>query len=268
MIKIGVLYGYGINCQDETEYACKVTNALVEKMHINELLNKEKNLENVHFLVLPGGFSGGDQLGAGTYFALKMKKMQNELEKFLDEGKLILGICNGFQILVSLGLLPGFNRWQQEAELLQNDCGNFQDRWIKLVINKSCKNAFLSGLEYMELPIRHGEGKFWAPQETINAIKKENLIAMQYAKNKEQIAMQEFPFNPNGSLLDIAAITNKEGTILGMMPHPEAFSNYENHPHWTLWKELEKRGVSVEKPPLGIQIFKNAVEYLRRNGFG
>lgn len=257
MIKVGVLYGYGINCQDETVYACKkagFNESAVKKIHLNELLIGKEKLENYHFLIFPGGFSGGDQLGAGVFFALKMEKLKEDIQKFIGDEKLILGICNGFQVLVNIGLLPGV--------LTYNDCGNFQDRWVFLSVRKSLC-VFTKGIESLQLPIRHGEGKFWAQREILEKISKHRQIVMKYSKEDGSLAQGVFPFNPNGSLADIAGVSSSSGRVLGLMPHPEAFIDWINHPKWTREKEkLKRKGKTLPERGGGLLIFKNAFEYL------
>lgn len=257
--KVAVLTGFGLNCQDETEYACKIAGFRnIEQIHLNKFLNGSKKLADYHFLIIPGGFSGGDQLGAGVFFALKMEKLRKDIEEFIAAGKLILGICNGFQVLVNLGLLPG--------SLTYNDCGNFQTRWVKLMVNKNSPCIFTKGIECIELPIRHGEGKFWAPQEELIRIKENNQAIVKYAsKITGNLAGGSFPENPNGSLDDIAGVANDRGTIFGLMPHPEDFNIKTNHPGWTREKieaQNKKEEYSSGEEGGGIIIFRNARIYL------
>lgn len=255
--RVVILYGYGINCQDETEYACRTAGfGDVRKVHLNKFLNGEEKLGNEQFLIFPGGFSGGDQLGAGVFFALKMEKLREALQRFVGEEKLILGICNGFQVLVNLGLLPGY--------LTYNDCGNFQNRWVSLSVNGKSPCIFTKGIESMELPIRHGEGKFWAVKDTLDGLEKNQQIVAKYVREDGSLAEGIFPFNPNGSLKDIAGISDSSGRVLGLMPHPEAHIDWTNHPRWTRKKEILRRaGKPIPKEGQGLSIFKNAFEYLK-----
>lgn len=257
MIRVAILYGYGINCQDETEYACRVAGfPEVRKIHLNKFLKGEENLEDFHFLIFPGGFSGGDQLGAGVFLSLKMEKLKDDIQKFVANGKLILGICNGFQVLVNLGLLPG--------SLTYNDCGNFQNRWLFLsVSDSSC--IFTKGIDFLELPIRHAEGKFWAQSDVLKRLKHNKQIVVRYAREDKSLAEGIFPFNPNGSLMDIAGITDSSGRVYGLMPHPEAYIDWSNHPSWTRKKErLKREGKVIPKYGEGLLIFRNAFEYLKK----
>ncbi len=255
--KIAILYGYGINCQDETEYACQRAGfSEIKKVHLNRFLNREENLDNYQFLIFPGGFSGGDQLGAGVFFALKMEKLREDFRRFIEDEKLILGICNGFQVEVNFGLLPGY--------LTHNDCGNFQDRWVSLSVNEKSPCVFTKGIKSMELPIRHGEGKFWAVRDVIEGLEKNQQIVARYVREDGSLAGGIFPFNPNGSLKDIAGISDSSGRVLGLMPHPEAHIDWTNHPQWTRKKEVLKRaGKPIPEEGQGLSIFKNAYEYLK-----
>lgn len=235
MIKTAILYGYGLNCQDETAYACKVAGfENVEKIHINQLLNGLRKLSEFHLLVIPGGFSGGDQLGAGVFFALKLEKLREDIEEFIAAGKLILGICNGFQVLVNFGLLPG--------SLTYNDCGNFQTRWVNLKVNKNSPCVFTKGIKFLRLPVRNGEGKFWALPEELDRIERNNLVVVKYASKDGLLAQEKFPANSSGSLRDIAGTTDNTGQVFGLMPHPEDNNRKTSHPVWTREKAKAQNG--------------------------
>ena len=258
MIKAVIIHGYGLNCQDETCYACKTAGFKhVEKIHINQFLNGSRKLSEFHLLVIPGGFSGGDQLGAGVFFALKLEKLREDIEEFIAAEKLILGICNGFQVLTIFGLLPG--------SLTYNDCGNFQTRWVHLKINERSPCVFTRGIEYLELPIRHGEGKYWALPEELDRIEENSQVVLKYVMESENLAHRIFPKNPNGSLRDIAGITNETGTVFGLMPHPEDYNRRTSHLGWTREKAILKN-IGKEFPSNqeggGIIIFRNAKIYL------
>jgi phosphoribosylformylglycinamidine synthase subunit PurQ / glutaminase len=267
-----VLTGYGLNCDLETQYALALAGFAAERVHITELLksnsdNREPKLENFQILVFDGGFSWGDDHGAGVLLATRLKhKLKADLEAFIAAGKLIIGICNGFQAMVNMGLLPGFDgRYdQREVALLSNDCGNFRDDWVHLKINPESVCLFTKGLENLDLPIRHGEGKFYAPESVLREILQNNQVALSYALPSGESAQGRFPENPNGSLLDIAGICDPTGRIFGLMPHPEAFHHFTQHPHWTFHKELRKRErKSIENEEgAGLKIFQNAYAYL------
>lgn len=215
-----------------------------------------------------GGFSWGDDHGAGVVQSVRMKtNIGDKLQEFVAQGKLVIGICNGFQCLVNLGLLPGIDAdyTRRSVALTYNDCGNFRDHWVNLNVNAKSPCVFTKGLEDLELPIRHGEGKFVASDEILNTLLQNNQVALQYANPDGQAAQGEFPANPNGSLHDIAGICDPTGHIFGLMPHPEGFNHWTNHPGWTLQKERIKRGQDDPPPTItpGVQMFKNAVDFYK-----
>jgi len=271
-----VLSGYGLNCDFETQYALQLAGFEAERVHISQLLREHvsadevRSLADFHLLAFDGGFSWGDDHGAGVLLATRLKyKLQEELEGFIGSGKLIIGICNGFQAMVNMGLLPGFEgRYDsREVALLANDCGNFRNDWIHLEINPAAPCLFTRGLDKMELPIRHGEGKFYAPEAVLKRLLENNQAALHYSLPSGEKARGRFPYNPNGSLEDIAGICDPTGRIFGLMPHPEAFHHWTQHPDWTLKKENKKRkGQPIEEEEgAGLKIFKNAFEYLAKN---
>jgi len=257
-VKVLVLYGHGINCDSETKYAFELAGAQVQKVHTNELIEGSSSLDAFDILVFPGGFSFGDDIAAGKIHAVKFKyKLRENLQKFISEGKLILGICNGFQIMVKIGILPGFNHnsWAQQVTLTFNDSGRFEDRWIYLDVEKSpC--VFTRGLKKLYLPVRHGEGKFYAQSEILAQLKKENLIVARYVGPQGE-KDPGYPANPNGSVDNIAGICDPSGRLFGLMPHPEAYLFRENHPRHTR-ETLPEEG-------MGLQIFRNAVQYVKEN---
>ena len=263
-----VLTGYGLNCDYETDYSLKLAGAESHRRHVNELIHSQNILDDYHILVFDGGFSWGDDHGAGVLLASKLKfNIGEQIEEFIQKGKLIIGICNGFQVLVNLGLLPGFggNYQERRVGLIGNDRGNFINTWVNLKMNPESPCVFTRGLSHMELTVRHGEGKFYAPDEDIDLLFKQGQVVVQYANEKGDEARGKWPMNPNGSIRDIAGICDPTGRIFGLMPHPEAFNHYTNHPNWTRRKEaLLRQGKSVDSlEGDGIQIFRNAVEYMK-----
>jgi phosphoribosylformylglycinamidine synthase len=250
--KILILSGYGLNCEEETATAFTLAGGQAEIVHINDLIANKKSLPKYQILAVPGGFSYGDDLGSGKAYANKLKNhLQNELENFALKDKLIIGICNGFQILTNLGLLPG--------ALTFNNNNRYTDRWVDIKINSS--GPWLKGLTALSLPIAHGEGKFVATEDALNTLKKQKQIAGVYYKG-EVSNYQNLPKNPNGSTLDIAMITSPNGKILGTMPHPERAIFFTQKPNWPLIKEkLLRAGKTLPKYGPGLQIFKNAINY-------
>ncbi|MEW6087541.1 MAG: phosphoribosylformylglycinamidine synthase subunit PurL [bacterium] len=232
--KVLVVRAAGTNCDRETVYAFESLRAKVDLKHINEIV-KLKDLTSYQIIVIPGGFSYGDHISAGMVLAKEMEPLKDLL---LEKDKLILGICNGFQVLVKMGILPGF----PGVTLTWNTSGTYQCEWVNLKANKKSPCIFTKGIEYLETPIAHGEGRFITANKTIlNKILKNNLHALTYFKD-----------NPNGSEADIAGICNEKGNIFGLMPHPERHMQPTQHPRWT--REGKKTG-------WGIKIFQNALEW-------
>ena len=268
-----VITGYGLNCDYETNHALALAGAESDRIHINELIagdNSESGikLDPYHILVVGGGFSWADDHGAGVLLASKLKfNLGEQIERFVTHGKLIIGICNGFQALVNFGLLPGFNGHYQErtVAIIHNDSGNFIDAWVNLKVNHQSPCVFTKGIDLIQLPVRHGEGKFYAPEKDIRHLMEYNLVVMQYADETGKAAEGRWPVNPNGSLKDIAGICDPTGRIFGLMPHPEAFNHWTNHPDWTRMREsLRREGTRVEdREGIGVRIFRNAVEYIQ-----
>lgn len=258
MVKVLILLAAGINCDLETEEAFKQAGALAKRVHVNDLLAAKEGLQDYHILVLPGGFSFGDDISSGQVLAKKLKyKFMGPIQEFIARGKLVLGICNGFQVMVKLGLLPGFegNYQEQKATLTFNDSGKFEDRWVYLKINPKAPCVFTKGIEGLYLPIRHGEGKFVSQdEEVLEKLVEGNQVVAQYVDSKANFG--GYPVNPNGSQRHIAGICDPTGRIFGLMPHPEVFVRKTQHPRWT-------RGDLKESD--GLKIFKNAVAYVREN---
>jgi phosphoribosylformylglycinamidine synthase I len=268
-VNVMVLTGYGLNCDHETAYAFGLAGARADRVHINSLIQGAVKLENYQILVFIGGFSWGDDHGAGVIQAVRMKtRIGDQLIDFVESGNLVLGICNGFQSLVNIGLLPGLgqNYHRRQVALVFNECGNFRDQWVGLKANPASPCVFTGGLDFAELPVRHGEGKFYADPETLAELWQNNQVAVQYALPDGRPAGGRFPFNPNGSVDDIAGICDATGRIFGLMPHPEAYNHPTNHPDWTRRKELARRQDASWKSqvPVGIRLLQNGVDYFRR----
>ncbi len=261
-LKVIVLSGYGLNCEEETAYAFTSAGAFSKIIHINDLIANKKQLNDYQIFTVPGGFAYGDDTGSGNAYALKLKNhLWPEIKKFIEKDRLVIGICNGFQILVNLGLLPALDKkyGERQAALLSNDSGRYTVRWIDLKITN--QTPWLNGIKTISLPIAHGEGKFYAPNNIFSQLKKRELIAAQYAKG-EIYKYQGMEPNPNGSLNDIAAITDETGRILGMMPHPERAIFFNQLPYWPVLKEeYSRKGLKIPEFGPGLKIFQNAVKY-------
>ncbi|MDZ7830216.1 MAG: phosphoribosylformylglycinamidine synthase subunit PurQ [Desulfobacterales bacterium] len=259
-----VLCGYGLNCDLETAHALELAGAHAKRVHINSVIDGSVDLSNFQLMVFVGGFSWGDDHGAGVIQAVRMKKNAGEkILKFVDAGNLVMGICNGFQTIVNLGLLPGFdgNYQDRSVALTFNDCGNFRDDWVHLNINVKSPCVFTKGLSHIELPIRHGEGKFVADAAVMSRLINENQVVCRYASPDGAPAAGRFPDNPNGSMHDIAGICDPTGRIFGLMPHPEAFNHATNHPDWGRFKEQSNRGEFKQTTSMitGIRLFETAI---------
>lgn len=269
-VKALVLAGNGINCETEMAHACKLGGAdTVDIVYLYDLLSGEAKLDDYHFLNLPGGFLDGDDLGSAKAMAHRIKhariggsgeRLEEAILRFIREGKLILGVCNGFQLMVKAGLLPGIGGTYgtQSATLTFNDSGRFEDRWVYLKVNGDSPSVFTRGLKALYLPVRHGEGKFIPGDEKLlGEMGGKNLIALQYSDPGGNRPVMEYPLNPNGAVSAVAAISDETGRLFGMMPHPEAYLYAVNHPRWTREK--------VPEEGMGLAIFRNAVEYIRKN---
>jgi len=270
-VKAIILTGNGTNCETEMARACKIAGAdVADIVHLSELLYGEKRLDDYSFLNLPGGFLDGDDLGSAKAGANRFlhapisganEMLIVELLKFINAGGLILGVCNGFQLMVKLGLLPALdnNFTKQSTTLTFNDSGRFEDRWVYLKANAQSPCVFTKGIDLVYYPVRHGEGKFVPESDVIlEQIEKKNLVAFQYCAADGATTL-EYPANPNGSNHAIAALCNETGRLFGLMPHPEAFLHRTNHPRWTR-ENLPEEGQ-------GLVIFKNAVAFIRGKEF-
>ncbi len=266
-----VTTGYGTNCEMEMAHACKVAGAdVVDIVHLSDILDGTFKITDYHFLNLPGGFLDGDNLGAAQAGAHRLKyarikgtgqRLMDQILEFVENGGIILGVCNGFQLMVKTGLLPGLEKDYENrvVSLTYNDSGRFEDRWVTLKANPSSPCIFTKGIDTIELPIRHGEGKFVGlNNEVIDTIRDSNLIALQYVHPETKEPTEEYPYNPNGSVLSIAGICDPTGRLMGLMPHPEGFHHFTNHPQWTrrFWDKEEGAGIGL---------FRNGIEYIRQN---
>ncbi|MBM4083571.1 MAG: phosphoribosylformylglycinamidine synthase I [Planctomycetes bacterium] len=251
-----ILRTAGTNCDYETLYAFEKAGAAAERVHVNRIVEDKARLHKYHILALPGGFSYGDDIASGKVLANELIcRLADDLCKFIADGKLVLGICNGFQVLAKAGFLPGFNSGQQDATLTYNDSNKFEDRWVYLK-TVSSKSAFVKEGDDIYLPVAHGEGKFVARDPSVlERIKANGQVVFRYVDPSGQPA--GYPWNPNGSTEHIAGICDPTGRILGLMPHPERHVEPTQHPRWT------REGLKPEGD--GFRLFRNAVEYCRAN---
>ena len=260
-----ILTGYGLNCEEETYFSFKLANAIPEYIHINDLINNPEKLTDFQIMAIPGGFSFGDDTGSGNAYASKLKNhLWEEILGFIQKDKLVIGICNGFQILVYLGLLPAVDDkyGQKQLALNWNRDGRLLCRWVDLK-TESKKSPWLRGIKNLSLPIAHGEGNFYAPNQILEKLKKNQQISLKYYKG-EICSYQNLEPNPNGAQDEIAGITDPTGRILGLMPHPERAIFFHHLPNWPLEKEkLIRLNKPIPEFGPGLQIFKNCVNYFK-----
>lgn len=252
--KVLILRTAGINCDKETEFAFALAGAKTYLQHIN-YLKEEVKLCDYQIIAIPGGFSYGDDLGAGKILSLELLLwFKEELNRFIEKGGLMIGICNGFQVLVKTGILPDLD-FKQKVTLVDNDSCRFEDRWTYLKTQSAERKAhsvWLKDLpEIISLPVAHGEGKFYAEKTVLDKIEQNNQVVLRYVEKNGGLA--GYPFNPNGSLANIAGITDSAGRIFGLMPHPERFIFKHQ---WPRWKEEELYS-------FGLKIFENGVNYFK-----
>jgi len=255
-VKTIVLTGFGINCDHETALAFELAGAQAVRVHFNDLAEAPEMLADAQILAFPGGFSFGDHVASGRILANRLRhRMHAPLQDFVRTGKLAIGICNGFQVMVKLGLLPlSSGEFTQEVTLSHNNSNRYEDRWVTLLPDAASRCVWTHGLRPFEVPVRHGEGKFIPRNdELLSALQAGGQIALRYAGPDGRPAHGVYPANPNGSIDDIAGICNPSGRIFGLMPHPEAFLYRENHPRWTR-ENLPEEGA-------GLALFKNAVAF-------
>lgn len=261
-----VLTGFGINCDHETQTAFERAGAIAERVHVNDIIDGLRNMDDYQILAFPGGFSYGDDIRSGKVMANKVRtNLADPLRKFIESEKLIIGICNGFQVMVNLGLIsekPAVNL-EQRVTLTSNDSYRYEDRWVTLS-GDSDKCVFTKGIERLYVPVAHGEGKFFAEESTLDEMEAHGQVAFRYSDEKGGRAKGSFPQNPNGALRDIAGACDPTGRVFGMMPHPERHLEFTNHPRWTAIKdELKRDGKPIPVEGEGMKIFHNAVEYFR-----
>lgn len=251
-VKTLILRAPGTNCDMETVFAFEQAGSIVESAHINELVRRERLLSNYQIMVIPGGFTYGDDISAGKILANEMRlKLGEDIQRFVDDGRLILGICNGFQVLLKAGILSRCrDETRQLLTLAANDSGKFECRWVYLRINEATPCIFTQGISNMYLPVAHGEGKVLAEPGVTDKLN----VVLYYTDEKGDI-LAGYPYNPNGSFGNIAGICDVSGRVFGLMPHPERFVRWTQHPKWAR-EPLKDYGD-------GLQIFRNAVKWAK-----
>jgi len=264
--KVIIMSGYGINCERESAYAFDMAGADSDIVHINDLISKKKDMADYDIMMFPGGFSYGDDTGAGNAYANKMlNNLWKELIEFIKAKKLILGVCNGFQIMTNLGLFALENGTAKRINAMDSNTQNrYECRWVHIK-NAGANCVFTKGVDITHLPVAHGEGRFVCDEETLIKLKQKQQVVFTYCREDKEPAKGEYPFNPNGSMEDIAGICDSSGRIMGMMPHPERAIFAESEPEFHLKQELAKRE-EEEMPEIlesNLKIFKNAVEYVQ-----
>jgi phosphoribosylformylglycinamidine synthase len=256
--RVLILRAPGTNCDEETAHAFELAGGTAERWHVNRVLEAPRRLANFQLLCIPGGFSYGDDIAAGRIFGSQMQHyLADALESFRETGRLILGICNGFQVLLKTNLLLPADRTGPTATLAFNDSGHFEARWVRLGVEPG-RCVFLHGISQMELPVAHAEGKFVARDAKVFTRLDENAhIVIRYRTigDRGTHAVSPYPDNPNGSMGDVAGVCDATGRVLGLMPHPERFVDPTQHPRWT--REPERTTGD------GLRLFQNAVSYFR-----
>ena len=264
-VKVAILTGFGINCDRETAAVFEMAGATSERIHVNRLVNGEVNLQDYHIMAVPGGFSFGDHLGSGRLMGNRLRfGLREQVRQFVNDKKPIIGICNGFQVLVKMGLLPGDDdiSFEQTASLTLNDSGHYEDRWVTLEFDDNSHCIWTKGLKRMRVPVRHGEGKFVTnDKKLLDKWDKSGQLVVRYVDPNQQYPSKSdellpYPLSPNSSWRNIAGVCDPTGLVFGLMPHPEA-----NHSTWlgaTWTRENLAHGEGE-----GMAMFHNAVNYAK-----
>ncbi|MCD6023912.1 MAG: purQ [Fibrobacteria bacterium] len=259
--RIAILTGYGINSDIELAHSFNLAGGKAERVHLHDAIDGRIRLEDFDILAIPGGFSFGDHIASGRVFANRLRhKLGDTLLRLREKKTPILGICNGFQVLVKLGLLPGTEpaSFTQTCTLTYNDSGRFENRWCHLKAEGNVSSPWLRGVEALYLPVRHGEGKFIPGSDALLAeLEKNGQTCLRYCNedgSEPAKGSAGFPANPNGSTGHVAGLCSKDGLVFGLMPHPEAHVLPTQHPHW------QRQGLKAEGD--GLRIFRNAVQFV------
>jgi phosphoribosylformylglycinamidine synthase I len=251
-VKVLVLRAPGTNCDSETAYAFQQAGSGTSLVHINQLIRREKRLSDYQIMVIPGGFAYGDDIAAGKVLANELKwKLGEDISQFIAKGGLMLGICNGFQVMAKAGILPDINDPKAPPlTLAANDSGKFECRWVYMAVDKKSPCVFTEGLDSIYLPVAHGEGKVVTDVRGLREIK-----SVLYYTDETGNMRAGYPHNPNGSMNNIAGVCDSTGRIFALMPHPERHIRFTQHPQWTRKKPREYGD--------GFAIFQNAVKWVK-----
>ena len=274
--KVAVLFGFGINCDHETAAVFNLVGGDSERVHVNHFISGQRSLEEFQILAVPGGFSFGDHLGSGRLMGNRMRfALREQLQAFVAAGKPIIGICNGFQVLVKTGLLPGPNTqlpdFVQRASLTLNDSGRYEDRWVTLEFDPESPCIWTKGMTRIDCPVRHGEGKFVMPSTTdFDGLDAAHQLTVRYVDPTSPVGEGitdeplPFPLSPNGSMRNIAGVCDSTGLVFGLMPHPEAVYAKWLHPDHTrnTAPGPDSSDALGEWEGEGLQMFRNAVQYV------
>jgi len=262
-----ILTGYGINCEEETRFAFELAGSDARIVHINDLIENRSMLADYRIFVFPGGFSYGDDTGSGKALANRIiNNLEQEMAEFLSRDTLMLGICNGFQVMADIGAVPALRTsiGSPDAALTYNSTNRYQCRWVDLSVDKNSPCVFTRGLEKLHVPVAHGEGRFYAPDDVLDVLEREGMVAMRYSLSDGSPAGGHFPENPNGALRDIAAVCDRTGRVMGMMPHPERGMFFTQREDWTYLREKYRReGKELPVESDGMAIFRNGVFYFK-----
>ena len=267
-VRVCIITGFGINTDREMATAFGLAGAHPTRLHVNDLIADPGALDRFAIFVVPGGFSFGDHVGPGALLAaLLARALREPLARFVERGGLVLGVCNGFQVLVRMGLVPALGDVgaiggaAQSVALVHNDSGRFEDRWVQVAFDAASPCVWTRGIASLELPVRHGEGKLVAPEAQLAAIDDARLGVARYASGATVPSgdgpLLPYPANPNGSLRNLAGLCDPTGQVFGLMPHPEAFLHRYHHPAW----RNAPPAASAHLDQAALQLFRNAVRH-------
>ena len=251
-VRVLIIRAPGTNCDAETAFGFQRAGAVVDSVHVNQLIRHEKRLADYQIMVVPGGFTYGDDISAGKVLANELRlKLGEDILRFIEDGRLILGICNGFQVMVKAGILPGLSNGSSPLLTVSaNDSGKFECRWVYLYVNKKSPCVFTKGIDSMYLPVAHAEGKVVAGPRVLP-----DLNVVLYYTDAYGNSKAGYPHNPNGSVGNIAGICDASGRVFALMPHPERYIRGTQHPQWT------RQGANEYGD--GFQVFLNAVNWVQ-----